>query len=75
MTLTGALTRRSLLAGLLPAAALLPLAGLLPAGLAARAAGPLGSGAEAGFYLLNGWVLTAADVRALGLKAEATPLA
>ena len=60
------MTRRRLLASLLAAAALLPLVRLLPA----RAAG-LGEG----FYMVNGWILTAADVEALGLGDEARRLA
>jgi len=60
------LTRRRLLATLLAAAALLPLAKLLPA----RAAG-----LREGFYMVNGWILTAADVEALGLGEEARRLA
>ena len=59
------LTRRRLLASLLSAAAVLPA--VLP--LPARAAG-LGDG----FYMLNGWILTAADVAALGLEAGAQRL-
>ncbi len=61
-------TRRRLIASLLSAAAVLPLAQLLPAGML-RAAG-----LEEGFYMLNGWILTAADVEALGLEGEARRL-
>ena len=60
------LSRRRLLGSLLSAAALLPLAQLLPARTA---------GLREGFYLVNGWILTAADVRALGLEDAAAPLA
>jgi hypothetical protein len=60
------LTRRRLLATLLPAAAVLPFVRLLPA----RAAG-----LREGFYMVNGWILTAADVEALGLGEEARRLA
>ncbi len=66
MTLTPGLTRRRLLGMLLSAAALLPFVQLLPA----RAAG-----LREGFYMVNGWTLTAADVEALGLGAEARRLA
>jgi hypothetical protein len=55
------LPRRAFLTSLLSAAAVLPLASLIPLPVrAAAAAGP----AE-GFYMVNGWILTAADVRAL----------
>lgn len=60
------LTRRRLLGTLLSAAAVLPFVQLLPA----RAAG-----LREGFYMVNGWILTAADVEALGLGAEARRLA
>ena len=60
------MTRRRLLASLLAAAAVLPLARLLPV----RAAG-----LRQGFYMVNGWILTAADVEALGLGDEARRLA
>jgi hypothetical protein len=60
------MTRRRLLASLLAAAAVLPLVRLLPA----RAAG-----LKDGFYMVNGWILTAADVEALGLADEARRLA
>jgi urea transporter len=59
------LTRRRLIAALLSAAAAVPIVRLLPA----RAAG-----LEEGFYMLNGWILTAADVAALGLEDEARRL-
>jgi hypothetical protein len=60
------MTRRRLLALLLSAAAALPLVRLLPAGAAGR---------REGFYMVNGWILTAADVEALGLADEARRLA
>lgn len=63
------LTRRRLLASLLSAAAVLPAVLPLVRLLPARAAG-LGDG----FYMLNGWILTAADVAALGLEAGAQRL-
>ena len=56
------LTRRRLLASLLSAAAVLPFV---------RApARPGGAGLREGFYMVNGWILTAADVEALGLEAR-----
>jgi hypothetical protein len=63
------LTRRRLLASLLAAAAL-PLASLAPARAATGA-----MGLREGFYMVNGWILTAADVEALGLADEARRLA
>ena len=63
------LTRRRLLASLLSAAAVLPLVKLLPASAGA------GAGLAEGFYMVNGWILTAADVEALGLAPEARRLA
>ena len=65
MTLSLSLSRRRLLATLLSAAAVLPLIRLLPA----RA------GVAEGFYMVNGWILTAADVEALGLGEAARRLA
>jgi hypothetical protein len=62
--------RRRLLAALLSAAAVLPFVRILPA----RAASGIG-GLREGFYMVNGWILTAADVEALGLEAEAARLA
>jgi hypothetical protein len=59
-------TRRRLLVSLLSAAAVLPLASLLPA----RAAG-----LREGFYMVNGWILSAADLRALGLEHEGARIA
>jgi hypothetical protein len=64
------LTRRRLLASLLSAAAVLPFVQLLPA----RAGAGFGGLGE-GFYMVNGWILTAADVEALGLGDEARRLA
>ena len=64
------MTRRRLLASLLAAAAVLPLARLLPV----RAVTGVG-GLRQGFYMVNGWILTAADVEALGLGDEARRLA
>lgn len=61
--------RRRLLASLLSAAAVLPLVQLLPL----RAATGVG-GLRQGFYMVNGWILTAADLEALGI-AEAERLA
>ena len=69
MTQPVTLTRRRLLAALLSAAAVPPLVRLLPARAAA------GTGLRAGFYMVNGWILTAADVEALGLGGEARRLA
>ncbi len=65
MTEPVSLSRRRLLASLLSAAAVLPLVQLLPL----RAAG-----LREGFYMVNGWILTAADVRALKLPEPATPV-
>ena len=63
------MTRRRLLASLLAAAAVLPLVKL-----PARAATGIG-GRREGFYMVNGWILTAADVEALGLGDAARRLA
>jgi len=65
LSLSHSLGRRRLLATLLSAAAVLPLVRLLPA----RA------GVAEGFYMVNGWILTAADVEALGLGEAARRLA
>ena len=66
------LRRRRFLASLLAAAAVLPLAQALPlpARVATRAAARAATvaGPREGFFLVNGWILTAADVRALKLQ-------
>ena len=63
------MTRRRLLASLI-AAAVLPLASLPPVRAVTG-----GGGLRQGFYMVNGWILTAADVEAPGLGDEARRLA
>ncbi len=63
------LDRRRLIASLFSAVAMLPLASLLPLPVRASAT------PREGFYMVNGWILTAGDVDALGLGDKAARLA